>query len=364
MDLPTFSGTGTGPQGTGGIPPEEILQGLRGGERDLATASRQPEDSPAAQKILNAESNAMMGALGIVPPQAPSEATPASATPETPAPASAQTPQTGSQEAPLDERIKNIIQRYKGDPNELAKGLLNAKAAATRAQQDRSGEIGELRDQLANVNAQLAALLTPRPAQADTREYMQTPPASQPNQANGTDFWTNPQQAIAGIVQETVQQNLLAYDQARRTIQQQEAAAERVKTLEQQHAEDLERLKPRMARIYTQNRALYDGKDAALIYEDTFRRAAEQEQAELGQRLYRELQGLPPDTATNPAPTPGAAPVGAGTNRPPAAATPQVRDWSRTKEMDRLWKSKSETADEMGALTDVLKQRGHGEHIT
>lgn len=360
MDLPEFSGNGQGPQGTGGIPPEEILAGLKPAERDLALSSQHPEDGKAAQATLNSEADSLMTQLGLTPPAPASPDTPA-ATP-TPAPA-LPSPQAAAPEASLEDRVKNIIQRYKGDPNELAKGLLNAKAAATRAQQDRSGEIGELRDQLMNVNSQLAALLTPRPASADTRDYMPTGATPQPNTA-APDFWTNPQAAIAGIVQESVQQNLLAYDQAARQRDEQKRRDDEVASINEKNAEEIARLKPMMARLYSENQAVYANVDPAVAYKDLFKRAKEREQAELGAQLYRELGGLPPDTATSPAPTPGAAPVGAGSGRAPAAGTGTVKNLSETPAFKRLWRSKSESSDEMGAVTDVLKERGFGEHIT
>lgn len=362
MDLPEFSGNGSGPQGTGGIPPEEILSGLKPTERDLALSSQHPEDGAAAQRVIGAEADSIMSQLGLTSPQAPTVDTPASATPAAPAPAQ-QIPQDAAQEAPMVDRVKQILQRYGDDKTKLAEGLLHAKAAATRAQQDRAGEISELRDQLVNVNAQLAALLTPRPASADTRDYM---PGATTHTApqTGPDFWTNPQAVIQQVVQESVQANLLAYDAAARQRDEQKRRDEKVATINQQHSEDVARLKPVMAKIFSENQAIYANADPAVAYEDLFKRAQEREQAELGRQLYREMSNLPPDTASNPAPSPGAAPVGAGSGRAQnTGAAPPVRDWSRTPEFERLWKSKGESAGEMGAITDVLRQRGFGEHI-
>ena len=149
MELPLFDPSGKGPQGTGGIPPESIRQGLRdmglppGSGAELITASLRPEDSPEAQRILDSESARVLGELGVLPQS--QEATPVQAPvqPDTPAgqqpPVQQQAPVSGpaaavpSQEA-LEARVARVREKYQGDFDQLAKAYVYTDAARTRTQ--------------------------------------------------------------------------------------------------------------------------------------------------------------------------------------------------------------------------------------
>lgn len=349
MPLPEFDPNASGPRGQEGISPEDIAKA----QAQLGLGQR-PEDAPGVEAAMSAEVERIAKEFGAPPSPAPTE--------DTPAPAgSAPAPQTPPPEEDLAERIRKAKSKYGNDLDQLAKAYVHTDAARTRTQQAARSELDALTQQVENLNATVAALLTPRDSGYSESAAPQAPKNGPTAPGAPEDFFQNPEPFMRRIVQETVQENLLAMEEARSRREQ----ATRLEQLQAERAEEIERLRPVMARIYTKNRDLYDGKPVARIMEDLLDRAKTLEGATKGAQFYadiRDIDGNNPGVA-NPEPGPGASALGAGTGRPASGRPAPITNYSDTPGMKRLFKTRPDSQDEMAALTEVLKERGFGEKV-
>jgi len=349
MALPEFDGSAEGPRGQPGISPEQIAAAQRG-----LGLGQDPENSPQVTSVMDRQVERLTSELGIAPPAAQPQAAPSE---DTPPPQRAPAQQTPPAEDSLEDRIHRAKEKY---PNldELAKAYVHTDAARTRAQQQRSSEISELSREIVDLKSTMAVLLTPR---GDSEPLAFRPPQQGQTSSAQTpeDFFQKPEESIKRIVQETVQENLIALEEAR--LRREQAA--KLDQLQTEKADEIERLKPVMARIYSKNRDIYDGKPAARIMEDLLDRARTMESAVQGAQFYQEVRGIDQATSqvANPQPGPGASSLPSGGGRPATGRQAPIQNFSDTPSMKRLWKARTESSDEMAALTEVLKERGFGE---
>ena len=377
--LPEFpqGGVARAESGNMGIPPEAFTQALQDPAYATLTA-RRPEDAPAVRQVLDTEVDTLSRALGHqgqppAQPQAPAQPLQTGTPPQAPAPPWADTahqqPGADLSKRPLEERIHAIQAKYGGNFERLAEAHAHADAARTRAQQTASqyrGEFSALDDRMARIEAMLQGRpaetpqygARPAPAATDTPET-----AGRPLTAD--EFFNNPEPILRRVVEETtdrvVKNHLLAYTSAQAQHEQQQQAEQ----LRQHHAKDIEELRPIMDEIYYAKPWLYDRLPENLLLTELIERARERQAAMNGVTLYREVtqgfggNGIPANAAPG---TAGALPqAGGGQGRRPAAGA--ITDYSNTPAMNRLWRSRSDSRDEMKALTDILKERGVGEDI-
>lgn len=367
MELPEFNGSGTGPQGTGGIPPEEIRQGLRGDGAALIESQIQPEDSPAAQRVLSRAVDTVMADLGLHPDPTPQQQPAAPAQPDTPQniPPAAAEPSPTRATDPMAERIAAIRAKYPNN-DELAKAYLHTDAARTRAQQERNGDIAELREGFNTLSRSVMRLAEVLPAGGGGYQPAQPGRAAQP-EANAAPitaeaFFQDPLTHIQTAVDRSVQQNLLAFQEAQRR----QTAEQKLVDFQRQHQDEIAQLRPVMREIYATRQHLYEGLSQDAIMDDLLERArdkaAARQLAETNQMLMDPTWPGNLPSASVPSPGPGAAGLnsGGGGARPVNGG---VTDWSNTPAMQRLWRSRDGGVNENAAITDILKERGFGDHI-
>lgn len=370
-DLPNFpqGGIARSESGNQGIPPERFQQALLDQGVRLIADSKRPEDTPAVQEALGTAVDTLLQQMGQAPPPALPSMAPASPDTPRPAPAPADTARSTSPEpfGPITpERIQRALEKY-SSPEELAKAYLHTDAARTRAQQERSHELNSLRSTVENLQQEIAnfrgATQNLRPAGSSS--VPEGAPASSMTQEEAEAFWRNPAK-MKEWMSEVVRDHLMAYTDAQAQYQQ-EVSFEQYR---KQKAEEIQALKPFMDEIYMEDRNVFESLEQKVALDLLLKRAHEREEAVRGRLFYEEMRTM---TGANGAPTPGipnAAPgttgslpsSGTGMSRLQQSQTPQG-DWSRTKNMDRLWKSRSDSVDEMSALTDILKERGFAEDI-
>jgi hypothetical protein len=340
-----------------GIPPEKVIEKLSPPERDLVRGAQRPEDTEAVREVIDQEVTAVTEQLGLTPPAATTPPV-TEKPPEKPAETTEETPPEKAA-APMAERVKAIMGEFK-DLESLAKRHAELEEARNKGQAAGSQREDHLRNEIEKANSQLAAILTMR-AQPDNGEptgaSTQQPPAAKP--AEEWD-WSNPATAIKSIVQETVQENFLAIEQARRN-REQNAEFEKE---QEQHSEEIEKYRPLMSKLYVKDRTLYEGKPATVVLKHLLSRAKEVEAADRAGQFFHQMQGLEDSggTATVEPDERGALPS-SGTSTRAASAPSDQGKYSETKGFKRLWNTRPDSADEMKSITDVLKERGQGDHI-
>jgi len=378
MELPQFNPDGTGPQGTAGIPPDEIRQALRevagnpNAGTELITGSMKPEDTAGAQAILAAETSRILGDLGVTQEQATPQQTPATQ-PDT----SQQQPPAVQQQAPssepaaavpagsdLESRISAVREKYKGNVDEIAKAYIHTDAARTRAQQNLSTVESQVLRELGEVKAQLASFApkpTPEPPlfqtfPKDTSPTPQATPQPQP-QPGDEDFYSQ----MRKMMREEIQTNLIALKQAEIRQRRDEEFQKQVKATEG----EVQRLRPIIVSLYNEDRELYDSLPPEAQHRLLLKNAKDREMALAGYEIYNEVMGNPPGNGqVRQAPGPGASlPSQGATTRSIATPTPANGDYSRTQNMKQLWRSTDGSVDEERVMMNVFKERGVGEDI-
>jgi hypothetical protein len=440
--LPEFNPNATGPQGTPGIPPEEINAAL-----SMVGQVPKPEDSSAAQSVLDHQAGHVMAQLGITPEADPNVPAPA------PVPAAPQYPQAvpspgtypdtqGGQTpaAPQDiaGRIATIQAKFGGDFNQLANAHVHAQRGMTQAQQAAAAQGGQIQDLQQSV-AQLTATVHGAIQNLNAgggypgrpTSFQGTQEGSQP-EITREAYDEDPVGTISRVVSASVQENLTNYEIARRQQQEEDQAKARYK----ERAAEYDQWRPRMNQIFQENPTLYAGMQPydvmALLYE----RAKERQGLETAQLYHQQInqelglqppqgipgtpqpqvdpngspypmvpqgapQGIPPQVPpgygpvppgygmTPPQPAPGAytmpgqptpyqypttaampgqpgynIPTGPGGGmRTTVPGQPPGGSWSKTPGMQHLWNAKSDSQDEMRAITTVLEERGFGNHL-
>ena len=335
MDLPVFNGQATGPQGIGSL------------AIDLP-----PEEAPDVQKVISDEAGALAARLGLVEsPQPEVQATPSSQP-------QAEAPAQPASDADMADRIRKVREKY-GDLDQLAKAYVHTDQARRKAQTDRSGEISDLKQTVENMRAEMAAFLTPRPSHPNMIDLLPQATGIAPPAGDAEEFWKNPAANITSIVQSTVQQNLLAYEQAK----QQQAHAERAQKFMDDKRSEMDAYRPLMIEIYQRRRGTFDKlpveEAADLLLEQAKATAASLKAAQ----FYNEISGLEGKPGGQPV---QAAPGAAGLPSGGTSARSQQQapaSWSDTAAAKRLMRSRGESTDETRALLDVLAERGFGDHV-
>lgn len=375
MQLPNFNTEGQGPQGTGGIPPESIRQVPRDMGQDLSGSQLKPEDSPAAQQVLQREVDALLGlpSTPLAPvgqPQAPAQAPTTPVAAQAP-PASPEQPpaQAGitSPEAQKVAAIHSIISKYGGNVEEVAKAYLEANTARHAIARERNGEISELQTTVKNLYEMVATALMPRTQAPGPEEYFQPQPQQPQVPTNGgqpqvaADFFQSPEPVIERIVGKVVRENMLAAEAARTRA----AEIEKFNSTVASKKAELDRLGPIVQRIYQQHREVYSKMSDVAALDDLLDRAKKEELLNTTSQIFANLQAqgvIAPGTAV-PSLSPGASlPMGGGTLRTPGEAgqAPPGGNWSATPGMQRLMRSTDGSQDELAAATKVLEERGFG----
>lgn len=380
MELPEFNPAGTGPQGEGGIPPESIRQGLRDTGTDLIGANMSPEDSPAAQAILQSEAAALLEAQGIADPtQAPaSPDTPTTPTPQAQppvAPAAKEHPPGPPTPDPdsFAEKVRRSLAKYSGNPEELAKANVHANDARTKAEQERNTRIRDLERQVEELGTRSAPppyQQYPPPAYQPAPAYSPAPEAAPPapahaEEATAGSIWENPQgfkREILDGVQKTIQDNLVSYAQAQNRAQEEE----QTRRITAENSAEMERLRPTMRRIYESDAELYSQMPQSRVLGSLLRQARNEEKAHRADLLFEEMGGIVGETPNGNSGDPqtfGSVPVSGATSArhaapgtPPGAA-PANGNWSDTPGFKRLWATKSGSTDEHKTMMDVLRER-------
>jgi hypothetical protein len=274
---------------------------------------------------------------------------------------------------PLEERIETIRAKYGQNFEKLAESHVHADAARSRAQMEAAGyrsEIAGLRDQ---NNRILSMLEQGRPEVAP--QYRQPgQPVTTPTNTGDTpitaeDFLANPglhiERILARATDQTnkvVQNHLLAYSDAQRRVMEQQRTDE----LRRSNQAEIDKLAPIMDEIYARDRDLYDALPQGRALTAILERARDRQAAIDAANYHKEItEALGGNGTLAPNATPGqngALPsAGTGAGRRPQNGA--ISDYSNTPAMNRLWRSRSDSREEMRALTDTLKERGFGEDI-
>jgi len=376
MELPDFDPSGKGPQGTGGIPPESMRQGLQEVAQnpnsgvDLITGSLRVEDTPGVQRVLDNEAQRVLSELGVLPPQQVATAQ-APVTPETPAftqpPVQQQAPVSGpAATAPssddLAARIARVKEKYGGNVDEIAKAYVHTDAARTRTQQGAASLESRILAELSEMRTMFTQRQPEPPTMRDfLKETAPPPPVSVPQPTgDDADFYTR----VEGIVNKAVQTNLIALKEAEISQKRQEAFQ---KQLDDSRSEAT-RLKPIILGIYNEDRALYDSLPSDAQYRLLLKNAKDREMALTGLEIYNEVMGngtRPGHVGVQPAPTQGASlpSPGSAARIINAPVTPPNGNWGATPGMKDLWSSADGSVDETRKLMRVLAERGIGDHL-
>lgn len=368
--LPTFpqGGVARADSGNLGIPPESFQQALHDAGSTLITSTKRPEDSPAVQAALGAEVDRLIQ-QGVQPPAAPTGPAP-SETPGAPNPP-AGTPPAPATSGDLSERIRKVMEKY-SSPEEIAKAYVHTDAARTRAQQERAylerqqaQSIAALGEEIGNIRAMLES------RNAGGQSGMQGPGAgyggASPTQAQdyGNEdpeaFFKNPRPIIRDVVNDVVTSHMSAYAEAQRRI----AEAQRFDELRKNMQQDIEQLRPFMDEVYVEDREIYDSLPPDRALPLLVKRAKDRKEAYKARAYHQEITAL---LGGNGTPASNAAPGQSGALPSPGSAMrrpepAQGGDWSNTPTFNRLWKSRSDSVDEMKVVTDILRERGVGEDI-
>jgi len=354
-NLPEFpqGGVARAESGNQGIPPEAFQTALQDAGSSLLTSSKRPEDAPAVQAALGAEVDVLSQQLGFAP--SPGQATPAQPdTSQGPAAPLSQPP-TGD----LRERIARVMEKY-SSPEELAKAYVHTDAARTQAQQQRAQEIAALRNELADVRSLLSTQrYAPAPGQP-----AQAPGPSPSGSEDPEEFFKTPAQRIANIVEDVtnrvVTRHLTAYNEAQRQYME----AQQFDSARANLGKEIEELRPFMDELYLKHRAIYDGMPQVEALNLLVENARDRKEAYRARAYHQEISQILGGNGTpaNAAPgQTGALPGGTAGRR--VDANQPVANWSDTPAFNRLWKARSDSVDEMRAVTDILKERKFGEDV-
>lgn len=381
-DLPDFpqGGAARAENGNQGIPPEAFQQGLADAGYDVLT-TRKPEDIPGVRAVLDAEVDTLsraMGHPGLPPqePQAPAHPQQTGMPPQAPVQNETDTaPQYGADlsKRPLEDRIRGIMSKYGGNFEKLAEAHVHADAARSRASQEAAGyrgEIAALREQANRIEAMLSNRTPAAPQYRRPDETGAPAPNGGEAQITGEEFLSNPSRFINQVVdrvtertERVVQNHLLAYSDAQRRVMEEN----RLRDLRQQNQAEIEKLAPIMDDIYQRDRDIYDSLPQARSFTMILDRARERQAAIDATNYHREIteafggNGTPVETAAPG--TSGALPSGGTGNGRRPATNRGITDYSNTPAMNRLWRSRSDSREEMRAITDILKERGFGEDL-
>lgn len=380
-DLPDFpqGGAARAENGNQGIPPEAFQQGLADSGYDVLT-TRKPEDIPEVRAVLDAEVDTLSRAMGH--PSPPSASPQAPALPQQtgmpPAPVPQRTDTAPADygadlsKRPLEERIQGVMSKYGGNFEKLAAAHVHADAQRGRALQEAAGyrgEIAALREQANRIEAMLSRGIPATPTYTAAGGPTATPAGGE-SRITGEEFLSNPGVFIDRVVdrvtaktEKVVQDHLLAYSDAQRRVMEDN----RLRELRQQNQAEIERLAPIMDELYARDRDIYDSLPQTRSFGLILERARERQAAIDATNYHREIQeafggnGTP---APNAAPgTSGALPSGGTGNGRRPATNRGITDYSNTPAMNRLWRSRSDSREEMRAITDILKERGFGEDL-
>ena len=373
VELQPFNPDGTGPQGSGGIPPEEFSQTLADQGTDLIGASRRPEDSAAAQAVLDREATSLAGQLGVVlPPDDRPREPQAPAEPATPEAASRAAEPQGAA-PPTDDlatKVRKVKEKFGGDFGKLAEAYTRSNAEAGRMASGLASENAQIRGELAGLNAKLSRIVDGIYPDHGRQPKARTDP--QPIEIDDEKFRENPAASVAEIVRHevrnVVRDEFVAVEQARARIDEQR----QLRDIERQNQADIDRLRPVMAEMYRRDPDVYSqmGETRALNF--LLERAKEREFANQAAAFYDQFKDIDPDQVG--APAGAAAPVvghhgtiarsGAVSARARAVAGgPPNGNWSTTPGMRRLYGQRDGTSSESGALVEVLRERAIGEHL-
>lgn len=372
--LPEFTqgGVGRPEMGSQGIP----LESFQAPPENPGQAGAMP---PAAEALIGREVDTLMGVQPTPPPQ------PAASAPPIPQPAAPAAPapwpdaprvQLNTSERSLEDRIRAVASKYGGNFERLAEAHVHSEAARTRAQQDRNGDVAALRDSVGRLERLIlegrsAAVAPVRPA-PNGQGYGTYPvaPTGAP-QIDAEFFQRDPAAATAAVIQSTVgpmieetvsRHNRALVDSLARARQE-----DRAEMFRNSKAAELNRLRPIMEQLYSEDPNLYAGLYPEHVERLLLKAALDREEALRARAFYGEIQGaLGGNGGTPGGPAPpagGALPASGGASARRPGAGPATGNWSETPGFNRLWRSPSDSVQEMGALTDVLHERGFGEHL-
>lgn len=373
VELQPFDPQGTGPQGSGGIPPEEFTAPLQDQGVDLVGAGRRPEDSAAAQAVLAREAENLAGQLGVslppsdrpMEPQAPAEP----ATPEAAQPHASAHPGDATSDDDLRSKLRNVTKKFGGNFGKLAEAYVRSNAEASRMASGLATENAQIRGELAALNAQVSRIVGAISPQETRRTAPE--PAAIPHIDDET-FREKPAESVAAIVDQVVSRRLGDFQATQFRAQEQE----RLREIERQNQTDIERLRPKMAAIYQRDPDVYNSMGETRALSFLLERAKERELAEEAAVFYAQVNGLEGDP--NAAPAVGAAPpLGAAAVHPgtiarsgPVSARARMAqqgapngDWSSTPAMRKLYGRNDGSVNEHRSMVDVLRERGIGEHL-
>jgi hypothetical protein len=378
QDLPEFpqGGAARAEHGNQGLPPESFQQALTDTGYDVLT-SRKPEDIPSVQAVLDAEVDTLSRAMGHQgqPPQQQQGPAPTGQTgppSQAPAPQQADTaPLQGADfsKRPLEERIHAIMSKYGGNFEKLAEAHAHADAARTRAQQQTANyrdEISALRDQTNRIESMLAQGRPESPPYRQPAQPGATTPTGGETPISGEEFLSNPgpviERIVSRVTDNVVRNHLLAYSDAQRRVMEDQ----KLQDLRRQNQQEIEKLAPIMDEVYLRDRDLYDSLPQSRSFSMIFERAKDRQAAIDAANYHREIteafggNGTP---AGNAAPGQSGSLPSAGTGAGRRPQTQGITDYSNTPAMNRLWRSRSDSREEMKAVTDILKERGFGEDM-
>jgi hypothetical protein len=270
---------------------------------------------------------------------------------------------------PLEERIQSVMSKYGGNFEKLAEAHVHADAARTRAQQQAAGyngEIAALREQTNRIEAMLSRGTPEVPQYRPPGRPDATAPTGAETPVSGEEFLQNPgpviERIVAKVTDRVVQSHLLAYSDAQRRVMEQQRTDE----LRRNNQAEIDKLAPIMDEIYFRDRDLYDSLPQTRSLTMILERARDRQAAIDATNYHREITEA---FGGNGTPAPNAAPGnsgslpsgGVGTARRPNNGA--ISDYSQTPAMNNLWRSRSDSREEMKAITDILKERGFGEDI-
>lgn len=376
--LPEFpqGGIARAESGNQGIPPESFQQALL--DQGINLIAKRPEDSPAVQAALTSEVDTVLDQMGIAPSPASQQQAQAPARPDTPPPFAAPAPQQRADTArpgtdipigPITpEAIQRVMQKFK-DPTELAKAYAHSQSKMTRTQQERAVELNALRSTVESLQQEISALRNAAENIGVTRAAGQTAASFESASEDPEAFFKDPVGVLGPVIEKTVSQvvrdHLMAYTDAQ-TRYQQETSFEEYRASK---AQEIERLRPFLDQVYMEDQAIFERLDPRSSLDLLLKRGQERQDALRGQLFFEEMRNLtgaaPQGTPANAAPgQTGALPqAGAGVSRMQQSQVPAGGNWSNTQNMNRLWKTRSDSVDEMAALTEVLKERGFGNDV-
>jgi hypothetical protein len=274
---------------------------------------------------------------------------------------------------PLEERIQGIMQKYGGNFERLAEAHAHADAARTRAQQQNAGYRQDL-SALTGRFDRIESMLAGRPDGSQQYGNPNAPagpgtPSEPEIPLTGDDILSKPEVFLDRMEKRmdgVIRNHLLAYTNAQAQHSKAQRSEERAEDMRRERHAEIEELRPVMDEIYYAKPWLYDRMPQHEALTELLDRAKDRQAAHNAVTYHQEMKAAYGDNGT---PAPGAAPsttgalpqAGGGQARRPAAGA--TTNYSETPAMNRLWKSRSDSREEMKAVTDILKERGFGEDL-